>query len=68
MPATDASPPPGGRAMYCACGANWAAVYGPRPFLDHAACIVARFGFDRIRCVRCGGTIATVPASAEART
>jgi len=54
--------------MYCACGANWAAVYGPRPFLDHAACIVARFGFDRIRCVRCGGTIATVPASAEART
>lgn len=48
------APPAGGRALYCPCGTNWAALFGPRPFTDHAACILARLGIDRgsLRVVR----------------
>lgn len=61
------APPAGGRALYCPCGTNWASVHGTRPVRDHAACILARLGLDRVPCVSCGGTIGAVPASAEAR-
>ncbi len=61
------APPAGGRALYCPCGTNWAALYGPRPFRDAAAGILARLGINRVPCVLCGGTIGAVPASSEAR-
>lgn len=60
-------PPAGGRVLYCPCGTNWAGVYGPRPLRDHVACIVARFGIDRIPCLLCGGVVAPLPASTESR-
>jgi hypothetical protein len=65
MPTT--APPPGGRVLFCPCGSGWAGVWGSRQAQDHAACIVARFGIDRIPCIACGGFVAPLPASAESR-
>lgn len=61
------APPPGGRALYCPCGNFWASVHGPRRLQDHAACIVSAIGLTRVPCLSCGGTIAAIPASSEAR-
>ena len=60
------APPAGGRSLYCPCGSIWANVSGPRPVLDHAACLLHRLGIDRIPCLRCGQPIAAVPSSSEA--
>lgn len=63
---TSIAPPPGGRALYCPCGTSWASFQGSRRAIDHAACVLAHLGLDRVPCVACGGTIAALPASAEA--
>lgn len=61
-------PPPGGMALYCPCGSNWLSlqrIIGPRLTTGLASRIAAAAGFGRVPCLRCGGTIAAVPASAE---